>query len=180
MSSFLIVKWLWRDFKSVHMVQKVLMYIQCCSSHSWFMWHPLNLQQHCCSLSDVLGCLGWLKGFWPSTNGKNMPWHTQAFLGHSEPFSCLRTVTTLTTKLNTIKTCVSCGMVWQKEERLHSTLSAAAFSLCLHFPWPSMPLPVSSPHLSSRNFPSVSLCLFHLLLFYSSDSWLMPISHVCS
>lgn len=75
-----------------------------------------------CQMScDIL--LSWLKEYWPSTNMKNMPWHTQAFLGHSQPFSCPSTVATLTIRLNTLKTCAPCGMVWHMEERLHSTLS---------------------------------------------------------
>lgn len=99
--------------------------------------------------------LGWLKGYWPSTNMKNMPQHTWAFGGHSEPFSCPRTVATLNIGLNTRKTCASYGRVWHMEERLHSTLSVRVAASSLLPPSPmtiNVSLPVSSPHLSSSEF----------------------------
>lgn len=120
--------------------------------------------------------LSWLKGYWPSTNMKNMPWHTQAVLGHSEPFSCPSTVATLTIRLNAIKTCASCGMVgtWKKGCIPHCAHAAASSLL------PPSPMTInvficlfSSPFLQwIFPFPLVSICLFHLLLFDSLDSWL--------
>lgn len=155
-------------------------YIWCRKSSCTFSADPLTADS--CGIpwafSDIViscqmpcdGFLSWLKGYWLSINTKNMPWYTQAFLGHSEPLSCTRTVATLTVRLNTTKTCASCGMVRHMEERLHSTLSVHVQQhppFCPHLPWPSVSLPASSPHLPSSQFSHFFQCPSAFFTFFS-------------
>lgn len=116
----------------------------------------------------------WMRRYWPSTNMENMPWRAQAFLGQPELFSATRIVEALSTRLNTPKPWVSRGTIWHMEDCIQHCLCTCSSTI----PSP-MTISVSTCPFSSASFlqptfpfPSVSLCLSHLLLFYSLDSWL--------